>query len=275
MGKHVLSNVEGFIDRAGGEIYNVDPRCIKVVSGWNKRLDFSGEENLKAYMIYNKPPPLFVRKTKNNILELVDGERRLRAALSLIKEGIGIREIPVIVAPKNMNQVDLMFRSVAFNNGKDLLPIEEAGFFKQLKEWGVSRQKIADNCGVSLSTVRNRLELYNAVPAVKEAVSNKEISIKAAQVIINDSDGEVSKQTENLKVAKATPKVRHKTIDIKPKDFCKFKSCHGSMGSSNCKISSASCLFSVRDFIKWLNEKDIKMTMCVKLEKSQKRNINK
>ena len=261
MGKHILSNVDGFIKR-GRESFLVGPTCIVVVDGWNKRGDFSGEEDLMDYIKKNGlPQPLFVKKTKDNILELVDGERRLRATLRLIEEGFGIESIPVVVAPKGMSEVDLMFRSVALNNGKALLPIEQAEFFKQLEDWGVSRQKIADGCGVALSTVRNRLELSNAVPAVKEAVSKKEISIKAAQIIINESDGKVKEQTENLEIAKATPKIRHKTINIKPKDFCKFKSCNGAMGLSKCKMASASCLFSVRDFIKWLDENDIKMTM--------------
>ena len=262
MGKHILSNVKGFVNRAGGEIYNVDPRCIKIIDGWNDRIDFSGQEELKAYIKENGlPQPLFVMKNKNNELVLRDGERRTRAVLELIEEGEIIKSVPVEVASKKMNELDIYCRCHALNNGKSYTPIEQANGFKRLIAWGLSRQEIVIKTGASISTVRNRLELSNAVPAVKKAVAKKEISIKAAQVIINKSDGEVAKQTEKLEIAKATPKVRHKTINIEPKDFCKSKSCNGAMGSSECKMSPASCIFSVRDFIKWIKEMDIKMTM--------------
>jgi hypothetical protein len=260
MSKHILSNVEGFVKR-GRESFLVDPNCIKVVDGWNKRVDFSGEEDLMAYIKESGlPAPLLVKKTKDNILELVDGERRLRATLRLIAEGINIKSIDINVAPKGTNDIDLCFKSVALNNGKSLLPTEQAAFFKQFESWGVPRQKIADGCGVSLSTVRNRLELYNAGPAVKEAVETKSISIKAAKVIINESDGNIDKQVEKLKVEESTPKVRLKKVNLKPKNFCKDMNCGGiSIGGGKCRMQSKSCLFSVIDFIKWFESKDITM----------------
>lgn len=41
MSKHILSNVKGFKKR-GKESFLVDPACIIVVEGWNKRIDFTG-----------------------------------------------------------------------------------------------------------------------------------------------------------------------------------------------------------------------------------------
>ncbi len=260
MAKHILSNVDGFIKR-GRESFLVDPFCIVVVKGWNKRIDFSGEEDLMEYIKESGlPQPLEVRKTKDNILELVDGERRLRATLRLIKEGFEKLPIPVNVAKKGTSDIDLCFKSIALNNGKPLLPTEQAAFFKRLENWGVARQEIANKSGVSLSTVRNRLELSNASPAVSKAVENKEVSIKDAKIIIEDSDGRVDRQIEKLEEVKAAPKVRTRNVDFKLVNFCKDMNCGGiSLSGGKCKMSSKSCLFTFIEFVKWVELKDISM----------------
>jgi len=102
MGKHVLQNVEGFISRRGGEIFMVDPRIINVVDDWNHRVDFSGEEDLILSIIENGVRvPLLVKKTKEGTLDLVDGERRLKAVLKAIDHGNDIKAVPVEVAKRN------------------------------------------------------------------------------------------------------------------------------------------------------------------------------
>lgn len=261
MSKHILSNVKGFMKR-GKESFFVDPACIKVVEGWNKRIDFTGEEDLMAYIKESGlPQPLLVKKTATNELELIDGERRLRAVLRLMKEGLEIQSIPINVAPRGMSEVDLCLKAVALNNGKPLSPIEQAGFFHQLESYGLSRQEIANKTGCSLSTVRNRLELNGAIPAVKKAVINNDISIKDAKKIIDSSDGKIEKQVEKLEVAKTTPKVRMVTVEYKKYEFCKAHKCGAlSVGNGKCQFGAKSCPFTAKELHKWLTNKGFKIT---------------
>jgi len=205
MANHALSKVEGFQRRS--DLFRVDPRVIVVKKGWNTRTDFSGERELADSIIaVGVRRPLLVKKNKDNLLELVDGERRLRATLKGIKEGAEIKSVPVILAKKGTNEVDLCFESIISNTGKPLTSTEEAAFFKRLVAWGISIREIAQKTGRSESHVRNRLELSNATLDVKKAVEDKEISIKDAQEIVRESDGEVAKQSASLKEKKETPK---------------------------------------------------------------------
>lgn len=215
MGNHVLSGVKGFVKR-GGEIFLVKPESINVVSGWNDRIDFSGEEELmKVIKDSGVPGTLTVRKTKAGTLELVDGERRLRAVLRLKKEGMGPDFVPVVVAPKNSNEIDLYVKSVVLNNGKPLTPSEEASSYKRLQAYGCDIPTIALKTGRSQSHIRNRLELSGAIPAVKTAVDNGEITIQSAQEIVRNSDGKVVAQTQALQKKKAVPKrTRQKRLTL-------------------------------------------------------------
>ena len=95
MSKHALKDVEGFQKRK--EFFTVDPKVIVVKNGWNPRTDFSGEEELRDSIIQNGVLiPLRVKKV-DNVLELIDGERRLRATHLAIKEGHNIESVPVIL----------------------------------------------------------------------------------------------------------------------------------------------------------------------------------
>lgn len=210
MGKHLLNGVKGFIKR-GGEFFMVDPNCIQVVDGWNDRTDFSGEEELMATIKENGiPQPLLVKKTKQKTLELVDGERRLRAVKKLIKQGVTIPSVPVLVERININEMDLYIKSLLLNNGRPRKPSEQANSYRRLRNWGLSRTEIAKKTGCSISTVRNRLELSNAIPSVQKAVDKGEISIDDANKIIEKSDGGVDDQEAALKTKKAKPKKKNK-----------------------------------------------------------------
>ena len=128
MAKHILAGVDGFQKRA--DLFHVDPAAIVVVDGWNDRTDFSGEDDLKQSIIeVGVKRPLLVKKTKDNTLELIDGERRLRATMRAREEGAAIQTVPVIVAPARANEIDLYLDSVIANTGKPLTPTEEANSF--------------------------------------------------------------------------------------------------------------------------------------------------
>lgn len=215
--KHVLGDVCEVVKRS--DIFHIDPASIEVVEGWNARTDFSGEEELvESIKARGVLRPLIVRKTKDKRLELIDGERRLRATLRARKEGAEIYSVPVIVAKRGTNDVDLFADSIIANDGKPFTPTEEASAYLRLIHWGLDVKAIAKKVGKSTTHVRNRLELANASPEVQAAVNAGEITIGQAQEIAKESDGNIEKQKTELTKAKARPK--------KPKLVLSFKKGH-------------------------------------------------
>ena len=87
------------------DIYNIDPRNVVVMDGFNVRRDFDLDElkeQIKAKGVLN---PISVIKFKdeqgNEKYKLVDGERRLRATLAAIAEGTNIPRIKALFLSKD------------------------------------------------------------------------------------------------------------------------------------------------------------------------------
>jgi ParB family chromosome partitioning protein len=212
--KTVLAGVCDY--KRGGEFFIINPDVIEIVEGWNARKDFSGEDELVAYIKANGvPEPLRVRKTKDSRLELISGERRLRAAKRAIAEGAELQGVPVIVAKRGANDADLFINDMCSNAGKPLTPTEEAGAFKRLVNWGFDVKEIHTKTGKSISHIRNRLELAEASPEVQAAVDAGQINIGQAQEIAKASDGNIDEQSQALKKAKAKPKKQKLVLTFK------------------------------------------------------------
>ena len=205
--KHVLGDVCDVQRRS--DVFHIDPELIQVVNGWNARFNFDGEDELVASIRERGVlKPLLVRKTEDKRLELVDGERRLRAALRARAEGAEIASVPVMVARRGTNDAELFVDSIVSNQGKPFTPTEEAAAFKRLKAWGLEVKTIALKTGKSASHIRNRLELAEASPDVQAAVDAGEITIGQAQEIVKQSDGRLDRQGQGLDQAKSRPRQR-------------------------------------------------------------------
>jgi ParB/RepB/Spo0J family partition protein len=215
MSGHALTGVYGFKRRT--DMFFVDPRKIIVVDGWNPRTDFSGEDELMASIIENGVEvPLKVRKVvdgENLKMELVDGERRLRATLRAIADGHAIESVPVQVEKKGTNEIESLVTALIRNDGKPHSPSEEADAYKRLEKWGLTQADIAKKVGKSVSHIRNRLELAGASPEVKAAVAKKEIPIGEAQQIAKNPS--IESQSEALRRRKSAPRVRAATYGYK------------------------------------------------------------
>lgn len=205
--KHALGDVCDIVRRQ--DIFHIDPKNIQIVAGWNARTDFSGEEELmESIKEHGVMQPLTVRKTDDKKLELVSGERRLRATLRAISEGSEIKSVPIIMSKRGTNQADLFIKDLNSNNGKPLTPIEEASAYKRLVNWGYTAQEIATKTGKSISHVRNRLELSNASKDIQNSLDSGEITISEAQEITKKSGGDIDEQRKALKKKATTPKTR-------------------------------------------------------------------
>ena len=191
----------------------VDPRVINVVEDWNHRVDFTGEEDLILSIVENGVKvPLLVKKTDTGTLDLVDGERRLKAVLKAI--GHDVKSIPVQVAKKGTATHELYLESFIRNDSKPPTPTEEATAFTRFVKWGFSVKEISMKVGRSESHIRNRLELNNASPDVKKALEAGEITAKDANSIAKEPD--TDRQNEELQKKKLTPspKKRPKPVTV-------------------------------------------------------------
>lgn len=234
---------EGILKRK--DFYTLEPSTITVREGWNPRTNFNTPDDMDLcrFVIDNGPsfPPIFVRNTNEGI-ELVDGERRLRAVLAAIASGCEIEGIPAIFIDRNSNDIEQLSLALTANQGKPLLPIEEAGACKRLKDWGLEEVAIAKRIGKSSAHVRNRLVLVNASPAVAAAVEEGTITQGEAMETIKGADGSIEKQDEKLerirkptaqkapqmmsrlKVGKAIDELVEKANEIETLDFDKLDS---------------------------------------------------
>ncbi|MDC3092377.1 ParB/RepB/Spo0J family partition protein [Paracoccaceae bacterium] len=122
------------------------------------RKDFSTDElNSLASSIADTGiiQPILVRR-KNDIYEIVAGERRWRAA-QIAK----IHEVPVLI--KELTDEEVVKISIIENIQRvDLNPIEEANSYNQLvKDFGYTQEKVSASLGKSRSYIANSLRLLS------------------------------------------------------------------------------------------------------------------
>ena len=100
--------------------------------------------------------PLLVRASENGRLELIAGERRLRAA-----RAAGLSEVPVMLV--ETDESGSLERALVENiHRQDLNPIEEAAAYKQLiDEGGLTQEALGSRLGRSRVTVSNSLRLLD------------------------------------------------------------------------------------------------------------------
>ena len=220
MANHVLSKVVGAFRRS--DYFHAPPESIIIVEGWNPRgpeykfgLDDLDKDLIESVRENGVQEPLRVRKTKGNTLELVNGERRLSAVRAANASGAEILSVPVIVAPKASNDADLFFDSIIANDGRPISAIGESDAYTRLIGWGFTPAQIAKRVGKSLTHVKGRLGLASASPDVKQAVSDGEIPISAAQEIVKTSGGNMDAQAEKLEKKKNAPRAKNFVLSMK------------------------------------------------------------
>ncbi|MGM8215785.1 nucleoid occlusion protein [Bacillaceae bacterium W0354] len=138
------------------------------------------EELAKTIKTHGIIQPIVVRKIENeNGYELIAGERRWRAVLSL-----GWENIPAIV--KNMTDTETASVALIENlQREELTVIEEAIAYDQLLHThGLTQEALAQRLGKSQSTIANKLRLLKLPKVVQQALLNKEITERHARALI-------------------------------------------------------------------------------------------
>ncbi|MDO5544383.1 MAG: ParB/RepB/Spo0J family partition protein [Eubacteriales bacterium] len=126
--------------------------------------------------------PLSVRR-RDNVYELISGERRLRAA-----QLAGVTDIPCILM--RMDDLESGMAALVENlQRQDLDFIEEAqGIRCLLDRFGMSQEQAARLLGKSQSAVANKLRLLRHSPAVLEALREAGLTERHARALLRLPD---------------------------------------------------------------------------------------
>ena len=126
--------------------------------------------------------PLSVRR-RDNVYELISGERRLRAA-----QLAGVTDIPCILM--RMDDLESGMAALVENlQRQDLDFIEEAhGIRSLLDRFGMSQEQAARLLGKSQSAVANKLRILRHSPAVLEALREAGLTERHARALLRLPD---------------------------------------------------------------------------------------
>ena len=127
--------------------------------------------------------PLTCRRRPDGKLELICGERRLRAALLA-----GIKLVPVTV--KDVNDATAATMTITENAQRDdLNPVEEAeGYRTLVSTFNLTQSEVADRVGKNRATVAHSLRLLELPDDVQDLLRKKAISTGHAKVLLSLDD---------------------------------------------------------------------------------------
>lgn len=207
------------------DIYQIDPRNIVVVEGFNARKEFDLDElkaQIKTQGVLNPITVIpFKDEDGNEKYRLVDGERRYRSVMALLEEGEDIRRIKAMYLPKNTKEEDMYIQQMMRNEGKKFSNAECAVLFNMFKEkYGYSQNEIAEKFGKKASFVSQCLSLLDLSPEVFEKMLRGEISTDAVKTIVNnhkdDEKAQVEAVEKAVKEAKSKGKKTATAKDVAP-----------------------------------------------------------
>lgn len=173
------SNPQGTVARSN--LWKALRASITIEDGFNVRADMGDLESLARSIADNGiERPLNVKRDPNDATKFLarDGHRRLAATDLAISKGwvnADTFEIPMVIGDKNSTVLEDLALMARANDGKPLLPYEQAVLFKRMQDEGMKLADICTAVGKGSVYVRQHLDLLNADPALQEAVKKGEI----------------------------------------------------------------------------------------------------
>lgn len=188
------------------DIYQIDPRNIVVVDGFNARTDFDLAElkgQIKAQGVLNPISVIPIKDAEGNEkYRLVDGERRYRSVMELIREGEDIKRIKAMFLPRGTKEEDMYIQQALRNEGKNFSPMEWGRLFSMfIEKFGYIQAEVAEKFGKKASFVSACLSLLDIAPEIQESISKGDISAETAKKIISQNKDDEQAQISAVKDA--------------------------------------------------------------------------
>lgn len=216
----------GIVKRSSA--YNLDPRVIGRRPGWNARFDFGEIEELaKSIKANGMLNPLRVKRLSpavdGKLFELIDGDRRLAAIEMLLAKGDDFADgVQAIIVEKSQDDLTSLFQMFEANNSKNFLPLEEAAFYKRMRDGdkeagikGLTIKQICERVGRKQVHVTATLAMLEMPDDVQADVKSGKISKTNAKDIAVHARGDKARQRELAAQAKAAGKDKDKKAALK------------------------------------------------------------
>lgn len=160
---------------------------------------------------------LNVWRNASGKFEVRDGHRRLAAIDHAIKAGRidgATFQIAVMIADKAQTELEALAQMARANDGKPLLPYEQAQLFKRMQDAGMSVTDIAHAVGKSATHTRKHLSLLTAAPEVVEAMKDGTIGKSLAlHIASGQRRGKVLDAATLVAAAKTGKKGKQEVMD--------------------------------------------------------------
>ena len=168
-----------------GEVLNIPILEIKV-NPFQPRVEFDDEkleELAESIRIHGVVQPLTVRREPSGKIELIAGERRLRAS-----KLAGLLEVPCYV--RNANDQESLEIALIENIQREDLNALEVGrsYERLLEECSLTHEELSQRLGKKRATISNYLRLLKLPPDVQNALSDQRISMGHARALAGLED---------------------------------------------------------------------------------------
>ncbi|HOX60562.1 MAG TPA: ParB/RepB/Spo0J family partition protein [Candidatus Magasanikbacteria bacterium] len=135
---------------------------------------------VSSIKVYGVIQPLIVTERAEGGYELIAGERRLRASGMA-----GLTHVPALIRTATQQQ-KLELALIENIQRQDLNPIEEATAYAKLaNEFNLTQNEIADRVGKGRSTVTNIMRLLDLPDVIRQALTDRKISMGQARAILS------------------------------------------------------------------------------------------
>lgn len=165
--------------RVKTDMFKIDPRNIVVVDGFNSRSDFDLDElveSIKVNGVLNPVTVIFIKdENGNEKYQLVDGERRYRATMKAIADGVDIPRIPAIKIPRGQEE-DLIIQQIVRNEGKPFNEYEYGVACQKLINKGFTIAQISQKLGKCAGQIQYFVEHLDRDEKVQKLLANGTIS---------------------------------------------------------------------------------------------------
>ena len=151
--------------------------AIKVREGFNARAEANDLDGLKLSIKRDGILVPLIVKLDGDAVELIAGERRLRAAQLL-----ELDEVPVVFQRDDHDEA--VVHAVENMQRAQLSPVEEARAIKKVIDGGLTQDGAAEALGISKRLVSERLPLLDTPGSVQGAIASGAVSTRAVSAVV-------------------------------------------------------------------------------------------